>query len=143
MDFESDSFAFIVSANLRRRHLSDGQKSMVGLAIERHAAERAKERQGTRTDLHQNSGESSRNPQATKQAAAAVGVSHDSISRAKKIDAADIRAVEAADRAHQAAAPVNQHDKPVSSRHKQRPAGTTRAATLRRLRKDRPDLHAD
>lgn len=37
---------------------------------------------------------------------------------------------------------TNQHTEPVSNRHTLRPAGDTAEAALRRLRKERPDLHA-
>lgn len=77
--------AYIISANLRRRELDVGQRAMIGLEIERHLAKG----QGTRTDIQlcQNSGKVGRRPRATKQAADRVGVSHDSISKAKKVEA--------------------------------------------------------
>lgn len=75
---------YIISTNLRRRHLDVGQRSMIGLAIEKHFAELAKERQreGGRKKGLQNSA----NPtHAAEKTAQQVGVSHDSISKAKKI----------------------------------------------------------
>ncbi|QQN79749.1 hypothetical protein [Streptomyces sp. XC 2026] len=50
-------------------------------------------------------------------------------------------AVDLLDRALQS--PRGRPEENVSNRHISRPAGTTGAAALRRLRKDRPDLHAE
>lgn len=89
--------AYIVSTNLRRRHLTPGQAAAFGLAIEEHYARLAKERQreagggsgragGDTRTVPQNSGEPfPRAQEAGRQAARDVGVSHDSISRAKKV----------------------------------------------------------
>jgi len=80
--------AYIISANLRRRHMTPGQAAFLGLEIERHFAEEAKKRQrdGGREKVAQSSGQPDRAGRAARQAAAAVGVSHDAISKAKKIE---------------------------------------------------------
>jgi hypothetical protein len=53
-------------------------------------------------------------------------------------------ALDLVDQALQRDAPVNQHDKPVNNGDGlQRPRGNARRAALRRLREQRPDLHAE
>jgi ParB-like chromosome segregation protein Spo0J len=87
---------FIVSANVRRRHLTAGQRAMIGVDLEPIYAEAAKERQGTRTDL---SGQNipadlpeSNLPESREQAASAVGASGRGVSQAKAVlrDAPDL-----------------------------------------------------
>lgn len=101
---EADIMAWIISANLRRRHLTTGQLAVVGLELERRYAEQTKEREHERKTTPQNYGESfdrdkadrsnnkreavERSRESARQAAAAVGVSHDAISRAKVVEAA-------------------------------------------------------
>ena len=48
----SDPVGFVVSLNLKRRHLTTGQKAMLALEVESLIAVEAKVRQGTRTDLY-------------------------------------------------------------------------------------------
>ena len=43
---------FVISCNLNRRHLNNAQKAELGLEIEKIETEKAKRRQGTRTDLN-------------------------------------------------------------------------------------------
>ncbi len=74
---------FAVSANLHRRHLSSGQKAVIALAIEKHLAREAKDRQGTRTDIGQKvDGSFGR---ADAQVAALVGTNRQYVSDAKTI----------------------------------------------------------
>lgn len=81
---DDEIVAYIISTNVRRRHLSVGQLSMIGQRIRQHLAERAKERQGSRTDLGNIVPKSGR---SSHEAAAAVGVAHTSIEKAAKIEA--------------------------------------------------------
>jgi len=92
----TDPVAWVLSANLHRRHLTAAQRAKVGLAVEALYAAEAKERQrasgggtgraggGTRT-VPLNSAEPFEDSRA--RAAKAVGVGHDSISKAKKLAA--------------------------------------------------------
>jgi DNA modification methylase len=75
---------FVVSLNLKRRHLTSSQKAMVALEVESQLAIEAKLRQGTRTDLtlskfFDNVGT------ASGQAAKAVGTNQQYVLDAKKI----------------------------------------------------------
>jgi len=79
---------FVVSLNMKRRHLDSGQKAFVALEVERVLADAAKERQGTRTDIHQKIDESyipQRQPQVSEQAAQIVGTNRQYVSDAKRI----------------------------------------------------------
>ena len=60
----------------------------------------------------------------------------------RKIVAGDTQAVDLLDRALQQPVGTNQHREGVDIINTQRPTGTSESAALRRLRKDRPDLHA-
>jgi site-specific DNA-methyltransferase (adenine-specific) len=84
----SSPVAFIIGANLARRHLDKGQKIALGIEIEPHFAEEARKRMlaGVRVDPVENvpQGKKSRD-----QAAAAVGVSGKTLSAAKAIREAD------------------------------------------------------
>lgn len=84
-EYEGDSpVAFIVAANLKRRHLEKGQKIALGLAIEPHFAEEAKKRQGARNDIVEIVPQSEQ-ARSRDQAASAVGVSGKTLSAAKAI----------------------------------------------------------
>jgi protein gp37 len=90
---EEDIEAWILASNLKRRHLDVGQRVAIGIDLERHYAEVLKERERQRKitggeTTPQSSGESSprRDGEAARQAAAAVGMSHDSISRGKVVE---------------------------------------------------------
>ena len=91
-----DEKEFVISSNLNRRHLTTAQKADMGLEILDIEREKAKQRQGERTDLKpsnivQNSVQSEvinnkeDNGKAVKIAARKAGVSHDTLQRANKI----------------------------------------------------------
>lgn len=81
--------AYIVSANLRRRHLTTGQLAMVGLEIRKHLSAEAEKRKAQAAGQPQ--GTKSLPPilagETAEQAGAAVGVAHTSIKKAAKIEA--------------------------------------------------------
>jgi len=96
-EYRGDSpVAFIIGANLRRRHLSMGQKVALAIEIEPFFAEEAKKRKietGRDAALKQHGkeghGTSSHNPVVARdQAASAVGLSGKTVSAAKAIKAA-------------------------------------------------------
>ncbi len=74
---------FALSRNLHRRHLSSGQKAVIALVVEKHLADEARRRQGSRTDISQKIDESY--GRADEQAAALVGSNRQYISDAKSI----------------------------------------------------------
>ena len=90
---DDEILAYVVSANLRRRHLSEGQKAMASLAVERIEADlaRARQRAGVKPkgDLPVNLPEGRRGGEARERAAKAFGVSGSSVQHAKKVVAAD------------------------------------------------------
>lgn len=89
--------AFIISANLRRRHLNQGQKIALGLEIEPYFAEEARKRKaqapgmprGVKASLEEIVPQETpgRLPQARDQAAQVVGISGKTLSAAKAIKA--------------------------------------------------------
>ena len=82
--------AWIIEHQLARRNLTPYQKSKLALAFEPILKEQAKERQGTRTDLNPDMVKMpSRSPEEGKtrsRLAKLAGVSHDTITKVKKID---------------------------------------------------------
>ena len=95
---EEQIINFIISANMRRRDLSVGQKTMIGLSIAPHLEAAAKERMiagggdkksakaksGAPT-LGQAKGKGKRGGRVDHQIAKAAGVGHGNVSKAKKV----------------------------------------------------------
>lgn len=79
-----DPVAYVVSMNLHRRHLDESQRAMVGGRIKEYEAARAKERQGTRTDIPDNLPESEPGD-ARDKAGQAVNVSGKSVDCGAKV----------------------------------------------------------
>lgn len=76
--------AFVLSLNLKRRHLTSSQRAVLALEVEKMLAVEAKERQGTRNDIVQKF-EQSAAGRASEQAAAITGTNRQYVSDAKKI----------------------------------------------------------
>ena len=93
-EYTGDSpVAFIIAANIERRHLEKGQKIALGLEIEPHFAEEARKRMaqapGQPRGAKQSAVENVPQQKSRDQAAAAVGVSGKLLSAAKAIREAD------------------------------------------------------
>jgi hypothetical protein len=88
---DDEALAFVLSANLHRRHLTTAQKAALAVKLLPLEQEAARRRQGTRTDLLPNS-EGSGSGTALDLAGAKVGVGRDSVWKATKIadDAPDV-----------------------------------------------------
>lgn len=80
-----DALAFVLSLNLMRRHLSATQLAFVALKIEKYESERAKERQGARSDIEVLIPQSEMG-RAAEKAADAVGVSAKYVKDAKRLE---------------------------------------------------------
>ncbi len=80
----NNPIGFVVSMNIHRRHLDKSQLAVIALDIEKIEAERAKERQGARTDISAKVHESS-DGRSDQKAGESVGVSGRYVSDAKKI----------------------------------------------------------
>lgn len=84
VDFNGgDPLAFVVRANLNRRHLTSSQRAVVALEVEKVLAVEAKKRQGQRTDITEIFPECS--GEARVQAGKIIGVSAHYVSDAKKL----------------------------------------------------------
>ena len=86
----TEAKAWIIERQLARRNLTPYQKTQLALAFEPMMREEAKERQGTRNDLlniPQNSAESPKERETRERVAKIGGISRDTVSRVKKIDA--------------------------------------------------------
>jgi len=81
---DGDLVDFVVSMNVIRRHLSAGQKAFIALSLEDLYADRARNRQGSRTDIKEILPECSKG-QSRDQAGAVLGVSGRYVSIAKRI----------------------------------------------------------
>lgn len=77
--------AYIISTNLRRRHLTVGQKLAVGEAID--AWERARSTQGQRSDLACQQAKLTAKGRSAHRTADQIGVSHDSVEKFRKVAA--------------------------------------------------------
>lgn len=80
-----DPIGFSLSMNLKRRHLTNGQKAMLALEVEPLYAEQAKARQGTRTDLDFVAELPQSEPKSREKAAKVSGTSGRSVSQAKRV----------------------------------------------------------
>lgn len=87
-DGKGSLVAFVVSLNLKRRHLSSGQKAVIALEVERQLAVEAKERQrgGQGGVLLSQRIEQATEGKATQQAAALTGTNRQYVSDAKRIE---------------------------------------------------------
>lgn len=88
-----DTIAFVASANLHRRHLTQSQKSAVAVEVEEHLAKAAKERQRVRKGKQPGATvetfpQLNGDGKARTEAAALVGVSPHYVTDAKAVKAA-------------------------------------------------------
>ena len=80
----SDAKIWILKNQRGRRNLSESQRAMLALKLEKIYGEKAKENAGTRTDLGQNLGQGEGGRSAEK-AAKDMGISHQTVTYAKKV----------------------------------------------------------
>lgn len=104
---------WIIKNQRGRRNLNESQRAMLAVKLEALYAEQAKERQGQRTDLGQKLDQSKAGRSAEK-AAKDMGVSHQTVSSAKKVSTNGIpelsKIVESGDLSVSAAAKVTPFD---------------------------------
>lgn len=85
-DGKGSLVAFVVSLNLKRRHLTSSQKAPIALDVEKYLAEEAREKEAQRKTTFQKIEKSNLPPvHAAQQAAAIVGTNRQYVSDAKKI----------------------------------------------------------
>jgi hypothetical protein len=89
-DIGNDPIAFVVSANLRRRHLTDAQRSMIAVELERIYSGAAKERMAQGGGDKKSGSAPVQHPieakgKAAEQAATVMGVGARSVASAKKV----------------------------------------------------------
>lgn len=89
---DGDPFAFVISMNLKRRHLNETQRAMIGARLIAMYEKAARERQGRRTDIKPNLAGSERG-QARDHAARQVNVSHGTTESARKVIADGVPAL--------------------------------------------------
>ena len=87
-DFESrdDAIIWIIKNQFGRRNLPAYERARLALRLKPVIAEKAKERQGTRTDLH-NIVPNSAQSRTRDELARSAGVGHDTIAKVEKIEA--------------------------------------------------------
>jgi N6-adenosine-specific RNA methylase IME4 len=83
---ENDVKEWMINNQFGRRNLSNYQRSVLALQLEEVFSAKAKEQQGKRTDIKQNSAES-KPIETRKELAKVANVSHDTIAKVKKIEA--------------------------------------------------------
>jgi len=90
MRFSDRSYAeeWIIRNQFGRRNLSAYVRTQLALRLEETIADRAKDNQGKRTDLPQKSAESVRPVETRKEIAKVANVSHDTVAKVKRIEAA-------------------------------------------------------
>ena len=83
-DRRNDAVIWIIRNQFGRRNLPDYERAKLALRLKPAIAEKAKERQGERTDIKQKSAESPIETRA--ELAKAAGVSHDTIAKVERIE---------------------------------------------------------
>lgn len=78
--------AFVVSLNLKRRHLTSSQKAVVALAVEKQLAVEARKQQGRRSDLLQRIEKGGPPLHAAQQASTMLGTNRQYVLDAKRIE---------------------------------------------------------
>ena len=89
-DFDSrnDAIEWIIKNQFGRRNLPIHERARLALRLKPVIAEKAKEQQGKRTDIPQNSAKCSLPIETREEIAKAAGVSHDTIAKVEKIEEA-------------------------------------------------------
>lgn len=90
------AFEWIIKNQFGRRNLNAYVRTQLALRLESVFSERAKANQGSRTDIQQNSAECLTPIETRKEVAKAASVSHDTVSKVKKIEEKATEEVKAA-----------------------------------------------